>query len=40
MAEPRYLIGEEFIIAFVADGRKMHRDNVKGMKAIRISKYP
>ncbi len=40
MAEPRYLIGEDFIIASEADGRNMHRETVRGMKAISINKYP
>ena len=40
MAEPRYLIGEDFIIASEADGRNMHMEIVRGMKAISINKYP
>ena len=40
MAEPRYWMGEDFIIASEADGRNMHRENVRGMKAISIKKYP
>ena len=40
IAEPRYLIGEDFIIASEADGRKMQREIVRGKKAIRINKYP
>ena len=40
IAEPWYLIGEVFIIASEADGRNMHREIVRGMKAISINKYP
>ena len=40
MAEPLYFIGEDFIIASEADGRNIHIDIVRGMKAISISKYP
>jgi len=40
MAEPRYLIGEDFIIASEAVGRNMQREIVRGMKAISINKYP
>ena len=40
MAEPRNLTGEDFIIASEADGRNMHIEIVKGMKAISISRYP
>ena len=40
MAEPRYLIGEVFMIASEAEGRNMHRPIVRGMKAISIKKYP
>ena len=40
MAEPRYLTGEEFIIAFEAVGRNMHREIVSGMKAKSTKKYP
>ena len=39
IADPRYLIGEDFIIASEADGRNMHNAIVRGMKAISISKY-
>ncbi len=39
-AEPRYLIGEDFIIASEAEGRNIHRAIDKGMKAISINKYP
>ena len=37
---PWYLIGEEFIIESDADGRNIHREIVRGMKAISINKYP
>ncbi len=40
MAEPWYLIGAEFIIASEADGRNMHREIVRGIKAISINRYP
>ena len=40
MAEPRYLIGEDFIIASEADGRNIHREIVKGMNAKSINRYP
>ena len=40
MAEPLYLIGEDLIIASEADGRKMHREIVRGIKAIITNKYP
>ena len=40
IAEPRYLIGEDLIIALEADGRNMHRENVIGMKANIINRYP
>ena len=40
MAEPWYLIGEDFIIASDADGRNIHREIVIGMKAKSINKYP
>ena len=40
MAEPLYLIGEDFIIASEADGRNIHIDIVRGMKAISINRYP
>ena len=39
-AEPWYFLGEDFIIASEADGRNIHRDIVRGMKAISINKYP
>ena len=39
-AEPRYLIGEDFITASDADGRNIHIEMVRGMKAISINKYP
>ena len=38
IAEPRYLIGEDFMIASEADGRNIHREIVRGMKAISINK--
>ena len=37
---PRYLFGEDFIIASEADGRNIHMELVRGMKAIRINRYP
>ena len=40
MAAPRYLIGEDFIIASEAEGRTIHREIVRGLKAIIINKYP
>ena len=40
IALPRYLLGEDFIIASEADGRNMHREIVRGKKAISINKYP
>ena len=40
MAEPRYLIGDDFIIASEAEGRNIHRDIVSGVKAISINRYP
>ena len=40
IAEPRYLIGEDFIIASGAEGRNIHREIVKGIKAISINIYP
>ena len=38
MAEPWYLIGVDFIIAFDADGRNIQREIVRGMKAISINR--
>ena len=40
IAEPRYLIGEDFIIESEAEGRNIHRAIVIGMKAITINIYP
>ena len=40
IAVPWYLIGADFIIESEADGRKIHREIVRGMKAISINKYP
>ena len=40
IAEPRYSIGEDLIIASEAEGRNMHSAIVRGMKAISINKYP
>ena len=40
IAEPWYLIGEDFIIASEAEGRNIHREIVIGMKAISINRYP
>ena len=40
MAEPRYLIGEDFIIASEAEGRNIHIEIVRGTKAIIIKRYP
>ena len=39
MAEPLYFIGEDFIIASEADGRNIHREIVRGIKAISINRY-
>ena len=39
MAEARYSIGEDFIIAFDTEGRNIHRAIVSGMKDISINKY-
>ena len=38
IAVPWYFIGEDFIIASEADGRNIHREIVRGMKAISINK--
>ena len=40
IAVPWYLIGEDLIIASDADGRKIQREIVRGMKAINIRRYP
>ena len=40
IAEPRYLIGEDLIIASEADGRNIHSEIVRGIKDININKYP
>ena len=40
IAEPWYLIGEDFMMAYDADGKNIHREIVKGMKAMSINKYP
>ena len=40
IAEPRYFIGEDFIIESEADGRNIQREIVRGMKAISIKRYP
>ena len=40
IAEPWYLIGDDFIIESEADGRNMHSENVRGMKAKSINRYP
>ena len=40
IAVPWYLIGEDFIIASEADGRNMHREIVRGIKAKSINIYP
>ena len=40
IALPRYLLGEDFITASEADGRNMHREIVRGMKAKSINRYP
>ena len=40
MAEPLCLIGADFIIASEAEGRKIHREMVRGIKAININRYP
>ena len=36
----QYLIGEDYIIAFDADGRNIHKEIVRGMKDISINIYP
>ena len=40
MAEPLYFIGEDFIIASESDGRNIHREIVRCIKAISINRYP
>ena len=40
MAEARYSIGEDIIIAFDTEGRNIHRAIVSGMKDKSINKYP
>ena len=40
IAIPWYLIGDDFIIESEADGRNMHRENVRGIKARIINRYP
>ena len=40
IAVPWYLIGDDFIIESEADGRKIHRENVRGKKAKSINRYP
>ena len=40
IADPRYLIGEDFIIASDAEGRNIHSAVVSGMNAITINIYP
>ena len=40
IAEPWYLTGEDFIIASEADGRNIHKEIVRGIKAISINIYP
>ena len=40
IAEPRYLIGDDLMIASDAEGRKIHRAIVKGIKAKSINTYP
>ena len=40
IAEPRYLIGDDFIIESDAEGRNMHRAMVIGTKANSINKFP
>ena len=40
IAVPWYLIGEDFINESEADGRNIHREIVRGMKAKSINRYP
>ncbi len=40
IAEPLYLTGEDFIIAFEAEGKNIQREIVRGIKAISINTYP
>ena len=40
IAEPWYCNGDDFIIASEADGRNIHREIVRGMKARSIIMYP
>ena len=40
MAEPWYLIGDDFMIASDAEGKNIHMAIVVGMKAININTYP
>ena len=40
IAVPWYLIGDDFIIESEADGKNMHRENVRGMNAKSINRYP
>ena len=40
IAVPWDLTGEDFMIAFEADGKNMHRAIVRGMKDISTNKYP
>ena len=40
IAVPWYWMGEDFTIESEADGRNIHREIVKGMKAKGINRYP
>ncbi len=40
IAEPWYLIGDDFMIESDAEGKNIHIAIVIGMKAISINKYP
>ena len=40
IAVPWYLIGDDFIIESEADGRNIHREIVRGIKAKSINIYP
>ena len=40
IAEPLYLIGDDFMIASDAEGKNIHMAIVIGMKAININTYP
>ena len=40
IAEPWYLLGDDFIIASEAEGKNRHKAVVRGMKAKSINIYP